>query len=469
MPSSSSTDRTRQRYGTRICARSLADRSARAVLLVLLFCGALSGATLADDASDSQSGTGWVLRIPLSDAIGPVTARFVVDQIAVAEKGRAEAAILELDTPGGLDTSMREMVKAILGATVPVVVYVGPSGARAASAGLYITMAAPVAAMAPGTNIGAATPVGLGGGAASPDSTMEKKVVNDAVAYVRSLAERHGRNAEWGEQAVRDGASVSAERALELGVIDLIADNFQDLLVRLDGRTVSTALGEHTLRTAQARVEDAEMTGRDRALALLSNPSLAYLLLLAGILGIALELYNPGAILPGVVGGISLILAFFALQQLPVNVAGLLLILLAVVLFVLEVKVPSYGILSVGGVTSLILGSLFLFKSGSFARIGWGLILPTVVAFSGFFLFVVTMAARAQRRRKLSGAEGMVGEIGLAKTALAPQGRVDVHGELWNATATEPVAAGDQVRVRRVSGLALEVEPWSGSRFDGQK
>lgn len=414
-----------------------------------------------DSARDS-----WVKRIPLADAIGPVTARFSVDEIEDAEARGAEAVILELDTPGGLDVAMREMVKAILAARVPVIVYVGPAGGRAASAGLFITLAAPVAAMAPGTNIGAATPVGLGGGEASPDTTMKKKVINDSVAYVRSLAERHGRNAEWAAQAVRDGVSVSAEEALRLGVVDLIAVSFEDLLVQVDGRTVMTAFGERELRTSNARVETASMSGRDRALALLTNPSLAYLLFLAGILGIALELYNPGAILPGVVGGISLILAFFAMQQLPVNVAGILLILLGVVLFVLEVKVPSYGILSIGGVTSLLLGSLFLFKSGSMARVSWSVILPTVVAFSAFFLFVMTLARRAQKRRPLSGAEGMVGEYGEARTPLTPSGQVFVHGEIWNAVATEPIPAGASVRVRRLSGLELEVEPGPKNRFE---
>jgi membrane-bound serine protease (ClpP class) len=280
------------------------------------------------------------------------------------------------------------------------------------------------------------------------------------------LAERHGRNAEWATRAVRDGVSVSAESALELGVIDLISPTLEDLLQELDGRTVSTAMGERTLHTASARVETSEMGARDRALALLSNPNLAYLLFLAGVLGLALELYNPGSILPGVVGGISLILAFFAMQQLPVNVAGVLLILLAVVLFVLEVKVPSYGILSVGGVTSLLLGSLFLFEAGSMARVSWSVILPTVVAFSAFFLFVVFMAARAQRRRRISGAEGMIGEVGEARTDLAPVGQVYVHGETWKAVATTPIPAGGRVRVRRLIGLELEVEPCSESRFD---
>jgi membrane-bound serine protease (ClpP class) len=408
---------------------------------------------------EQENPPGRVYFIPVADAIGPVTARFIVDGIHEAEAGRAQAAVIELDTPGGLDLSMRQIVKAILGASVPVVVYVAPSGARAASAGVFITLAAPIAAMAPGTNIGAASPVGMGGGPAGADTTMTKKVTNDAVAYIRSLAERYGRNADWAEQAVRNGVSVPAEEALAKHVVDLIATSRTDLLEKIDGKTVRTVDGDRVLRTAGAERVETRMNWRERLLAILTNPSIAYLLFLGGIMGIALELYHPGAILPGVVGGISLILAFFALQQLPVNIAGILLILLAVVLFLLEIKVPSYGILSIGGVTSLVLGSLFLFRSGSAARVSLAVLIPAVLTVAAFFLLVVVLVTRAQLRRGLSGREGLVNEIGEAFTEIDPRGKVFIHGEYWNAHAGVPIPKGASIRVKSVRGLELEVEP----------
>jgi len=403
----------------------------------------------------------FVYVIPIEDAIGPVIARFAVQGIERAGRDGAAAAVIQMDTPGGLDTSMRQMIKAILGSEVPVVVYVAPSGARAASAGMYITLAAHVAAMAPGTNIGAATPVTIGGGPGGADSSaaMRAKMTNDAAAYARSLAERHGRNAAWAERAVREAASLPAEEALRDTVIDVIASSLPELLAAIDGRAVRLGSGEIRLETRAAEPRHLEMSRRERLLALLSNPSIAYLLFLAGILGIALELYNPGAVLPGVVGGISLILAFFAFQSLPVSAAGILLILLGIVLFILEVKVPSYGVLSIGGVTSLILGSLFLFDRGSAFRVSLSFVLPTALTFAAVFVVVIWLAARAQRRPKQGGVDGMVGEIGSAVTALALEGKVFVHGEYWNARATSPVPAGAQVRVRRVRGLLVEVEP----------
>lgn len=419
-----------------------------------------------DSAEEGPAGVGAVSRshgsvvlLPVSDAIGPVTAHFLVQGIVKAEEQGAEAVVIQLDTPGGLDTSMRQIVKAILGASVPVIVYVAPPGARAASAGLFITLAAPIAAMAPGTNIGAATPVSVGGGEASPDSSMSSKVKNDAAAYARSLAERRGRNAVWAESAVLRAVSITAEEAVRDSVVDLVASDLSELLRLIDGRTVRTVEGDHVLRTADAPIVRLEMSWREKLLALVSNPSVAYLLFLAGILGIGMELYHPGGILPGVVGGISLILAFFAFQNLPINAAGILLILLGVVLFILEVKVPSYGILSIGGVTSLVLGSLFLFEPGSALRVSLMVLIPTVLVFAAFFTLAVLLAARAQRRPKLGGADGMVGEVGEAVTRLGPDGKVFVHGEYWNARSLFPVAQGAAVRVVRIKGLKLEVEP----------
>ena len=397
-----------------------------------------------------------VLKIPLADAIGPATAAFVVDGIARAERDSVDLVVIELDTPGGLDTSMRQIVKAILGASVPIAVYVAPAGARAASAGLFIALAAPIAAMAPGTSIGAAHPVGMGG--ASPDSVMSKKVTNDAAAYARSLADRTHRNARWAESAVRESRSLSAEEAVRDSVVDLLAENFDALLLALDGRMVKTFDRMHQLHTAQATIRNHEMGWRGRLLSFLSNPNLAYLLFMAGLLGLSLELYHPGAILPGVVGGIAMILAFYAFQNLPVRTAGLLLIVLAIVLFILEVKVTSYGLLSIGGVTSLLLGSLFFFESGAPVRVSLSVVITAVVALSAFFIFALGLAARAQRKKPLTGREGMEGEIGRALTDLSPFGQVDVHGEYWRAHAANPVASGTAVRVLYVRGLELEVE-----------
>ncbi len=438
--------------------------------LVLLLISAVHdpGVTAPREDETAGSGTGgdpgFVYKVVLADAIGPVTARFVGKSILASEEDGAMAAVIVLDTPGGLDTSMREMVKAILGADVPVIVYVAPPGARAASAGLFVTLAAPVAAMAPGTSIGAATPVPIGTGAAPADTTepsgaMTAKATHDASAYARSLASRHGRNAAWAERAVREAVSLSAEEAVRDTVVDLIASTLEELLELVDGREVSLATGTAVLRTAGAEVRLLTMSWRERMLALITNPSIAYLLFLAGILGIGLELYNPGTILPGVVGAISLILAFFAFQSLPVTVAGVLLIILAVVMFALEFQVTSYGLLSIGGIVSLILGSLLLFERGSAARVSLSVLIPAVATFAAFFIFAVYMALRAQRRPRWSGADGMRGEIGKAATDLDPEGQVLVHGEYWNARAAGPIPAGKMVRVTRVDGLRIEVEP----------
>lgn len=435
--------------GRRDCARPIAKlrRAIPAVLGAWIALVAWAAGALAEST---------VYRVRLDDAIGPASIDFAVRAIARAERDRAEAVVLELDTPGGLDASMRVLVKAILAADVPVVVYVAPSGARAASAGVFIALAAPVSAMAPGTNIGAAHPVGLGGGA--PDSVMSRKVVNDAAAYARSLAERHGRNASWAESAVRSSVSLAASEAVRDSVVDLEAESLPELLRRIDGREVRLASGSRILRTEGAVVRDLTMGFRDRALSHLSSPTLAYLLFIGGLLGIAMELYHPGAILPGVVGGISFILALYALQSLPVQWAGVLLILLALVLFALEVKVTSYGILSLGGAASLFAGSLLFFDRESPYRLSLSVILPAVLGLTAFFLFAVTMAARAQRRPAITGREGMIGAVGTALSDLDPEGRVDVHGEYWRARASRPIRAGARVRVIETDGLTAIVE-----------
>lgn len=406
--------------------------------------------------SPRSDAVGEAVGVEISDAITPVSARRIVEGVRAAESEGAEFVIIQLDTPGGLDTAMREATKAILGSSVPVVVWVGPPGARAASAGMFLTIAAHVAAMAPGTNIGAAHPVGMGG-MGQPDSTMASKVVNDAVAYARSIATSRGRNADWVEKGVRESASIDAETAVATGVVDLIAEDIPSLLRALDGRVVRTAASTETLRTEGVAVREREMSFRERLLSIITNPNIAYLLFLAGILGIFFELSTPGAILPGVIGGISLILALFAFQTLTVNLAGILLVMLAVVMFLLEIKVPSHGLLSIGGVISLLLGSLMLFRGPAGLGVSLAVVIPAIVLTAGFFVFAVAMALKAQRRSPVTGAEGMVGRIGTVIEDLRPEGRVLIHGELWTATAPEEIRRGERVRVVSVDGLHLDV------------
>jgi membrane-bound serine protease (ClpP class) len=362
-----------------------------------------------------------------------------------------------MDTPGGLDTAMRDIVQSILNSPLPVVVYVAPSGARAASAGVLITMAAHIAVMAPGTNIGAAHPVGLGGG--KMDETMLKKVENDAAAYAKSLAEQRGRNVEWAVKAVRESESVSARKALELGIIDLVASSLPELIEKIDGREIETVYGKKTLALKDLPVESSEMGWRYRLLDTLSNPNIAYILMMLGFYGLFFELSNPGVIFPGVFGAICLILAFFALQTLPVNYAGVLLILLAIILFLAEIKVTSYGVLSLGGIVALLLGSLMLIESPDPAlRVSWYVILPMVATTAGFFLFAVSFALRAQMRQPTTGQEGLVGKRAKVMTPIREEGKVFVHGEYWNAESDETFEVGDTVEIVSVSELMLKVK-----------
>lgn len=420
-------------------------------------------ALLVGMATISQATPAPVLHLEVEDAITPVTARYIVEGIKSAERRSSPAVVLSLDTPGGLDASMRQATKAILGSRVPVVVWVGPPGARAASAGMFITIAAHIAAMAPGTNIGAAHPVGIGG-IGQADSTMGSKVENDAASYARSIAVSRGRNADWVERAVRESVSLDADEAIRQGVVDLLAPDLSTLLERIDGRAVLTSAGEETVRTAGVPLHEYRMTLRDRLLSVIVNPSIAYLLFLAGILGIFFELSNPGVILPGVIGGISLILALYAFQSLPINLAGVLLILLAVILFIVEVKVPSHGALSIGGVLSLLLGSLMLFRTrgGASMNVSLAVIVPALLLTAGFFLFAVSKAFRAQKSPPLTGSEGMVGEIGVVFEEIAPEGRVMIQGEIWKATALHPVRKGTKVYVISVEGLCLHVDAVQG-------
>ena len=334
-----------------------------------------------------------------------------------------------------------------------------PTGARAASAGVFITMAAHIAAMAPATNIGAAHPVAVGGGA--PDKEMIKKIENDAAAFARTIAAERGRNAEWAEKAVRSSVSVTEREAVKLKIVDLIAENLPDLLAKVDGRTVKTAKGAVTLQTKDAPVKKIEIRFRDRFLALITDPNVAYILMMVGMLGIFFELSNPGSILPGVLGGISLILAFFAFQSLPINWAGLLLILFGVILLIAEIKVVSHGILTIGGVVAMLLGSMMLYdapEAGSALRISWWVIVPAVGSTAGLVVFALSYGMRALYRTPTTGASGMVGQTAVARTPLAPEGQVAVQGELWRAVAQDgPVAAGEPVTIVGVEGLTLTV------------
>lgn len=397
--------------------------------------------------------------VKVADGINPVIARFIAEEIERTNRERMRAFILELDTPGGLDTAMRDIIQAILNSDAPVVVYVSPKGARAASAGALITLAADFAVMAPGTNIGAATPVALGGGGGEQDQAMMEKVLQDAVAYARSLADQRGRNPEWAERIIREGLSSPAREALEQQVIDFIAEDEADLLAQLDGRRYLRAGQERILDTQGVEILRAEMNWRQQILTAISNPNVAYLLLMLGFLGIFFELSNPGAIVPGAIGAIALLLAFFGLQTLPVNYVGVLLLLLALVLFILEIYVSSYGMLTIGGILSMSLGSLMLIDSADpYVQISRAVIFATVLVSTSFFVIVIYYVTRAQRRPAFSGTEGMVGERGKAVSAIAPDGRVFVHGELWTAHSEDPIEEGATVEVvAMIPGMKLEV------------
>ncbi len=390
--------------------------------------------------------------------INPVAAEYLHDAIEFASSPAAEALVVRLDTPGGLDTSMRDIIKDFTGAPIPIVVYVAPSGGRAASAGVFLTLAAHVAAMAPGTNIGAAHPVAMGGG--EMDKTMKEKVENDSAAYIKSLAEQHGRNVKWAEDAVRKSVSATEKEALSLKLIDLVADDLPALLEKLEGRTVSVGGRAMTLRTKQAVIEEFPMGWRLEALKALSDPNIAYVLMTLGTIGLLAELYNPGAILPGVVGAISLVLAFYSFQSLPINYAGALLILLGIVFFILEATVTSFGILAIGGTVAMVLGSLMLMKTDAeFLQISWTVIIPVVGIVALFTLVVLGAGLQALKRRPATGQEEMIGLIGEVRTALAPRGQVSIRGELWEAVSDAPMQPGDRAEVTHVEGLHLHVKP----------
>jgi len=390
--------------------------------------------------------------------INPVAAEYVHDALAFAEAKAAQAFVLRLDTPGGLDTSMRLIIKDFTSSTIPVIVYVAPSGGRAASAGVFITLAADIAAMASGTNIGAAHPVAMGGG--EMDKTMKEKVENDSVAYIKSIAERHGRNAVWAEDAVRKSVSVTEREAMKLRIIDLVADDVPGLLDKLDGRKLSMGRRSVVLHTKGAEVLEFPMGWRLEVLKAISDPNIAFLLMTVGTIGLLAELYNPGAILPGVIGAISLIMAFYSLQTLPINYAGVLLILVGVVLFILEIKVTSYGILTLGGITSMVLGGLLLVKTDApFMQVSLAFLLPTILTAAALMLGMTWLALKARHRKPVSGVESLLGAVAVAKTDLHPRGQVFVQGELWEAVSEQPIRAGEETEVTGIEGLTLRVAP----------
>jgi membrane-bound serine protease (ClpP class) len=416
----------------------------------------LAGCALAL-ASGSENGRSALL-VEIDGIINPVSMEFVIKAIEQAEETQAECFILKLDTPGGLGESMRKMVKRMLASEVPVVVYVAPEGARAASAGVFITLAGHVAAMAPGTHIGAAHPVNLGG--QSMDEEMAKKVENDFAAFARSIAHQRGRNEEWAEEAVRESVSITSDEALEKQVIDLIAADLPDLLAKIDGRKVTIGGEEVTLQTKEVAVTELAKGLRYRILDTITNPNVAYILMILGFYGLFFELSNPGAILPGVVGGICLILAFYAFQSLPINYAGVALIVLAIILFIAEIMVVSHGILSIGGVIAMILGSFLLIESPQpYLRISLAVILPTVALTALFFLLVIGLALRVHRKRRASGPEALIGQTGQAQTEIDPEGSVFLHSEIWQAKSTERIEKGAEVEVVGLDGLTLDVRP----------
>ena len=400
-----------------------------------------------------------IVTIKIDGMINPSAANYLHNSLQAAADQNAECLIIFLNTPGGLLKSTRMMVSDILDSRIPVIVYVSPPGAQSASAGVFITMAANVAAMAPGTNIGAAHPVLLQG---SMDSTMMEKATNDAAAFVRTIAEKRHRNISWAEEAVRHSISITETEALRAGVIDLVARNTDSLLAAIDGKTVELSSGTVTLHTRGLAIQQWEMSFTERMLDTLSDPNIAYVLMLLGIYGLLFELYNPGSVLPGVVGGISLILAFYSLHSLPINYAGLALIVFGIILFVADLKVASHGILTAGGVIALVLGSMMLIRSDSvleFVQISWSVILTCAALSLVFFMFIIGFGLRALQSKPTTGSEGLLGEIGEALTPLNPEGRVKVHGEIWNAISVSGKISKDaRIKIVGLENLTLRVQ-----------
>ncbi len=406
-----------------------------------------------------------ILKIVIDGDINPVAATFIVKNIERAEQEDYEFLLIQMDTPGGLLESTKTIVKKILNSRVPVVMYIAPSGSGAVSAGVFITMACHIAVMAEGTNIGAAHPVGPGG-MADTTKVMGEKVTNWAAAWIRGIAEKRGRNADWAELAVRESVSINETEALKKNIIDFICHSQEELLATIHGHTVKMEDGERIIYSKDVTIHEVKMDWRNRILYKISNPTIAYILLMLGIYGLFFELSNPGSIVPGVVGGIFIILAFFALQTLPLRAAGLLLILFAIVLFILEVKVTSYGILTIGGIVAMFLGSLMLFEDtpGFGVRIDWRVALAFTLTTAAFFIFALGMALKARLTKPTTGREGMIGEVGVALTEIAPVGTVKVMGEIWQASSEVPIKKGEAIVIKEVINMQLKVAPYNAQK-----
>ena len=453
--------------------------ASRPWMLLCAFALVFTGASSAQQPAAGQAQAEGALLLEIRDAIGPATSDFFVRSLDRARERKVRLVIVQLDTPGGLDSAMRDMIRALLASPVPVAIYVSPSGARAASAGTYLLYASHVAAMAPATNLGAATPVRIGAPSepssprqpeaqgnqdkdAKPESgtAEERKAINDSVAYIRGLAELRGRNADWAESAVRAAASLPASAALEQNVIDIVASDVADLLGKIDGRVVKVSTGELRLATRSLVVQRIDPDWRTRLLAVLTNPNVAYLLMLVGIYGLLLEGYNPGAVLPGVVGAICLLLALYAFQVLSVNYAGLGLILLGLALLVGEAFVPSFGSLGIGGVAAFVIGSIILLDTGVPGfEVARSLIGGIALAGALLVLLLASYFTRSRKRPVVTGAEQLLVEPAIALRDFARSGPVRVRGEIWDAIARAPVKEGQRLRIVRVDGLRLEVEP----------
>jgi membrane-bound serine protease (ClpP class) len=428
------------------------------IIRILMLLGLLVVALI---ATSVQAASSTVVVLEVKGTINPVLVDYIERGIEQAEEDNAEACIIQLDTPGGLDTAMRDIVQAIVDAEVPVVVYVSPSGARAASAGVFITMSAHVAAMAPNTAIGAASPVAIGPeGEQEISETMEEKILNDAAAYIRSLAEAQGRNIEWAEKAVREAASATEREALELNVIDMIASSLDVLISQLDGQEITLLDGNVVIMNTQdAAIINAEMTTIENFLYTIADPNIAYILLSLAVLGITAEIFNPGLIFPGVIGAICGLLAFYALGQLPVNIAGIALIILAFGLFIGEALTTTFGLFTAGGVVALVFGSLILFKGGGPAvRVDPGLIATITIIIVAVLVFVVHRVVRAHRSQATTGREELAGKTAVVKIALDPEGTVLFKGERWTAVSEEGrIEPGEEVVITRFEGLRLYV------------
>jgi membrane-bound serine protease (ClpP class) len=440
-------------------------------LLLLILFASLCGATL------NNQNRGPVIQLTIEDVIGPATDDYIDRALETAAQERAEVVLIRMDTPGGLDTAMRGIIKNITNSPIPIATFVAPTGARAASAGTYILYASHIAAMAPGTNLGAATPVQIGGipipdkgdkskeskdKAPQPDAIDPKtnKVINDAVAYIRGLAELHGRNQEWAEKAVREAASLQASEALKLNVIDIIAANVPDLLKQLDGHEVVVLGQKRTLHTAGLPLKQIEPDWRSRLLSVITNPNIAYILMLIGIYGLIFEFSNPGAIVPGTIGAICLLLALYSFQLLPINYAGVALILLGVALMVGEAFQPSFGVLGIGGTIAFVIGSIILMDTDT---PGFGIDISVIITFAAtsvlVFIFVIGMAIKARRRPVVSGMEELLGAEAIVDSDFDHTGTVSIHSEHWSAVTDQSLHKGQSVKVTGIKGLILQVKP----------